>query len=112
VAELDAGFGALTFAEAARRLDAEDVVWSPILSAIEVTRDPQALAAGCFVEMEDGEGGQHLSPATPVRFPGTEDKVKGPAPRKGQHTRDVLARLGLTAAQIADLEAIGAVAVG
>jgi len=112
VAELDAGLGALPFEEAARRLDAEDVVWSPILSALEVTRDPQALAAGCFVPMEDGEGGQHLSPANPVRFPGAESPVKGPAPRKGQHTREILADLGLTDQQIADLEAAGAVAAG
>ena len=62
--------------------------------------------------MEDGEGGQHLSPANPVRFPGAEDAVKGAAPRKGQHTRTVLAGLGLTPQQVADLEASGAVVAG
>lgn len=110
VAALDEGFGALSFEEAARRLDLEDVVWSPILSALDVTRDPQAIAAGCFTEMQDGAGGRQLSPASPVRFPGEAEETKGPAPRKGQHTREVLAGLGLSQAEIERLEASGAVA--
>ena len=112
VAALDAGFGDQSFAEAAARLDAEDVVWSPILSALEVTEDPQAKAAGCFTEMQDGAGGVQLSPATPVRFPGVAEAVKGPAPRKGEHTRLVLAQLGYSDDQITALESAGAVAAG
>ena len=107
VEALDAGFGALTFAEAAARLDVEDVAWAPVQSALEVLADPQAAAAGCFVETPDGHGGTFKAPAAPARFPGADDGPKGPAPRVDQHTDEILAELGYDAAAIAHLRATG-----
>lgn len=107
VEALDQGFGALTFAEAAARLDAEDVAWAPVQSALEVLADPQAAAAGCFVETPDGHGGTFKAPATPARFPGADDGPKGPAPRVDQHTDEILAELGYDASAIAHLRAAG-----
>ena len=110
VAELDAAFGALAFEEAAQRLDAIDFVWSPVQRASEVADDPQAEAAGCFVETPDGAGGVFRAPGAPARFPGADDGPKGPAPTLGQHTDEVLAGVGFSAAEIAALRASGAAA--
>jgi crotonobetainyl-CoA:carnitine CoA-transferase CaiB-like acyl-CoA transferase len=110
VEAMDAAVGAMTLAEAAAALDAGDITWAPVQTPREVLQDPQAIAAGCFVDIPDGRGGSHLSPASPARFPGADDGPKGPAPTLGQHTDAVLAELGYGAAEIAGLRASGSVA--
>lgn len=108
-AELESAFAAFTLGEIGRRLDAAEIIWSPQLSASEVTVDEFATAAGCFVDVEDGQGGTFRAPAPPVRLAGG-DGTKRPPPRVGQHTDEVLAEIGFTADQIADARAAGAVA--
>ena len=62
----------------------------------EVAADPQAMAAGAIVQTPSakGDGTTYPSPASPVRFPGTDDGPKGPSPSPGQHTADVLKNYG------------------
>jgi crotonobetainyl-CoA:carnitine CoA-transferase CaiB-like acyl-CoA transferase len=110
VAALDEGFGAIPYAEIAARLDAADITWAPYQTPRELTEDPQAHAAGCFVETPDGQGGAFTAPASPARFPGADDGPKGPAPRLGEHTTEVLAELGYSEADIAAMKAAGAAA--
>jgi len=109
-AELDAGFAALPFDEIARRLDAADLVWAPMQTPAEVAADPQIAAAGAFVEVEDGQGGTFRSPAAPARFPGADADRRPAAPRLGEHTREVLAEIGYSEAQIEAMFADGAAA--
>ncbi|MGE5502665.1 MAG: CaiB/BaiF CoA transferase family protein, partial [Ignavibacteriales bacterium] len=110
VAELDEGFAALSFEEAARRLDEGDVTWAPYQTPREVAQDPQAHAAGCFVQTPDHTGQTFTAPAGPARFPGADDGPKGPAPRLGEHTAQVLAELGYSDAEIEAMKAAGAAA--
>ncbi len=110
VAELDAAFAALSFDQAAALLDAIDYVWSPVQRASEVAADPQAEAAGCFVQTPDGAGGTFRAPAAPARFAGADDGPKGPAPSLGQHTDEVLRDAGFSTAEIAALRISGAAA--
>jgi len=98
---LDAAFGAMDYAEAAAALDAGDLTWAPYQTPRELVEDPQAEAAGCFVDTPDGHGGAFRAPAGPARFPGAEDGPRGPAPRLGEHTAAVLRELGYDAAAIA-----------
>ncbi len=101
VTELDGAFGKLPFDVITRRLTEHDVVWAGVQTAAEVAADPQAAAAGCFVDMPDREGGSFRAPASPVRFPGADLPVRGPAPAIGEHTDAVLSEIGFSEAEIA-----------
>ncbi|MDR3507789.1 MAG: CaiB/BaiF CoA-transferase family protein [Caulobacteraceae bacterium] len=107
---LDAAFGAMTLEEAGKTLDGCDVTWSLVQTPAEMAADPQAQAAGCFVDTPDGAGGFYRAPASPARFPGADDGPKGPAPELGQHTREVLAAAGFGEAEIDALISSGAAA--
>lgn len=110
VGAFDEAFGALTFEQAGKMLDDFDLVWAPVQTARELAVDPQAEAAGCWVEATDGDGVRFKAPATPARFPGAETGPRGPAPKPGQHTDEVLAEAGYSAAEIAALRRAGACA--
>ena len=75
-------------------------------SVDEVLADPQVHAAGGFVEVPDGDT-TTLLPATPVDFDGTPWAPRAMAPAHGQHTDEILAELGRSPAQIAELRAGG-----
>lgn len=96
VAILDGGFAKYTKAEMARRLDDNVLAWAPVQTLADVAADPQAEAAGAFVETPSakGDGSTFRAPASPIRFPGADDGPKGPSPAIGQHTREILQGLG------------------
>lgn len=102
---LDAAFGKFTKAEITARLDAETLAWAPVQTLAEVAADPQVMAAGGITEVPSasGDGSSFKSPASPIRFPGTDDGPKGPSPQPGQHSRSVLEQIGYSDAEITDL---------
>ena len=102
IALIDEGFAKYTKAEISERLDANSIAWAPVQTLGEVAEDPQAFASGAIVQTPSskGDGSTYASPASPVRFPGADDGPKGPSPRMGQHTREVLAGLGMDEAKI------------
>lgn len=107
---LDAGFAQIDGAEIERRLDGADLAWAWQQSAAEVVADPQVNGAGLFVDVDNGQGGVNRSPAPPARFPEVAAATRPPAPRLGQHTREVLASIDYDAAAIERLFADGAAA--
>lgn len=101
---LDAAFARYTKSEIAKRLDAESIAWAPVQTLAEVAADPQVMAAGGITQVPSADGQSHFSsPASPIRFPGTDDGPKGPSPKAGEHTSDILKTLGRSQADIADL---------
>ena len=108
---LDTGFAKYTREEMAKRLDEQSLAWSPVQTLAEAAQDPQVKAAGGIVDVPSsaGDGTTFSSPASPVRFPGADDGPKGPAPRLGEHTRDVLASLGRSSTEIDQLLEAGVV---
>ena len=105
---LDEGFARLTLEEVGARLTAADMVWGPLNYPRDTVNDPLAEAAGCFVDIIDADGVAYRQPASPARVPGFDDTPKRPAPKLGQHTREVLAEAGYGDADIDRLIAEGA----
>jgi crotonobetainyl-CoA:carnitine CoA-transferase CaiB-like acyl-CoA transferase len=90
VAALDDLFGAQPMAHWVERFDANDVWWAPINTVADVINDPQAIAAGAFVDMPVVEGEEpYRAVASPLDFSGY-DFVAGPVPSLGAHTAEVL----------------------
>jgi len=110
VAEFDKAFGAMPFDEIAEKLDAADMVWSPVQTPAQVAADPQVHASGAIIQVEDGQGGTYSSPAAPARFPGADATVRPAAPALGEHTREVLAELGYSEKEVDALFGAGAAA--
>ncbi len=110
IAELDAIFATKTRAEWGAIFDAEkDLWWAPVQTVDEVLADPQAAAAGAFVEVPDGDA-TTLLPATPVDFGRTAWAPRWMAPELGQHTDAILAELGRSPADIMRLREAGIIA--
>lgn len=109
-AMFDAAFAKFTKDEMAARLTAEEIAWAPAQTLADVAEDPQVHAAGGIVQTPGKDGqGSFASPAAPARFHGVDDGPKGPGPKLGEHTRQVLETLGYSAAAIDALYASKAV---
>jgi crotonobetainyl-CoA:carnitine CoA-transferase CaiB-like acyl-CoA transferase len=95
IAVLDEMFSTRTREEWAVAFDAHDVWWAPVNTIADVVVDPQAVAAGGFVDMpvDDGEE-PYRAVASPVDFDGQGHRP-GRVPTPGEHTDEVLAELGL-----------------
>lgn len=111
IAVLDGIFARFTLADAIARLSARDVIAAPLQTPSEVVDDPVANQAGCFVDTVDADGVSFRSPASPAWFPGERERPRRPAPRLGQHTREVLSEVGYSRQEIDALIASGAAGV-
>jgi crotonobetainyl-CoA:carnitine CoA-transferase CaiB-like acyl-CoA transferase len=110
IAQLDAIFAERPLAEWQARFDREDLWYAPVQTPDEVVEDPQAHAAGAFVDVPSGNGeGSFRAVATPVRFGSAHAGPRGPVPRLGEPTEEVLREAGLSDAEIAELRSAGAI---
>ena len=91
------------------RLDANGIIWGPVLALHEVAADPQATAIGLFPEIEHERYGRYRTVNVPMRFARTEVRPRGAAPGIGEHTAEVLAEVGLSETEIARLRADGVI---
>ena len=81
-----------------------DACVSPVLSLAEASAHPHATARRAFVEV-----GGVVQPAPAPRFGRTAAGTPAAPPRPGSHTDSVLAGLGLSEADVADLRARGVI---
>jgi crotonobetainyl-CoA:carnitine CoA-transferase CaiB-like acyl-CoA transferase len=96
IKEMDKAFSNHTLSEWGNKLDAEDLVWSPVQNLKEVSMDSQAIASGAFSEVEDQDCSENYKTvSSPVRFHNSDDGPKGPAPKLGQDNFKVLNELGI-----------------
>ena len=96
---LDEVFAQSTRDELTERFDRHDVWWAPVNTPAEVLADPQAIAAGAFVDVPEGEGAPaHRAVATPITFHGRGVAAgRAPCPGLGEHTDEILRGAGFDA---------------
>ena len=104
IEEMDKAFSQHTMAEWGEKLDAQDLIWSPVQNLSEVSKDKQAIASGAFSEVEDQDCNENYSTvSSPVKFHNSDDGPKGPAPKLGQDNFEVLKGLGINEEEINNL---------
>lgn len=86
--------------------DGLDCCVTPVLDLDEAAAHPHAIARSSYAPIE---GTDHLQPSVAPRFSRSETPVPSRSARPGQHTYEVLAESGLTAAAIAELLRSGVV---
>jgi crotonobetainyl-CoA:carnitine CoA-transferase CaiB-like acyl-CoA transferase len=87
-------------AEWLERLDAADVPCAPILRRGEIIGNEQVVARGLIAEFDQPTVGRVRQPKPAARFERNEAAIGGPAPRVGEHSREVLRELGYDDAAI------------
>jgi crotonobetainyl-CoA:carnitine CoA-transferase CaiB-like acyl-CoA transferase len=83
-----------TTAEWLERLDAADVPCSPILRRGEIIGNDQVVARGLIEEFDQPTVGRVRQPKPAAIFEVNAASIGGPAPRVGEHSREVLRGLG------------------
>jgi len=75
------------------KLDAAGVPASPINTIGQMFDDPQTVARGMRLDLDDGHGNRLPSVRAPMVMSGTPLVYERPSPRLGEHTQEILAEL-------------------
>ena len=79
-----------------------EVPCAPVLSMKEIENDPFLRESGSIVEVDEELRGKYLTVGSPIKFSDFKPNITG-APLLGEHTEEVLTRMGYTANQVADM---------
>lgn len=107
--EFEVGTRRLTTAEFLQRMDANGVPCAKVNTLDEVLSDPRVTHDRSIIEYEHPQGGRMRQARPPVVFDGERLGVRRPSPRLGEHTEELLASVGCSAAEIAALREMGAI---
>src|SRR5512145_710217 len=88
--------------EAMDILNEYDIPCGPILSMKEIAYEPALRATGTVVEVDHPTRGKYLTVGNPIKMSDSPTEVKR-SPLLGEHTEEVLAQLGYSKDQIAEL---------
>jgi formyl-CoA transferase len=89
-----------TLDEWRKAFEGHRLIWSPVQSLEEAIVDPAALEAGSFQTVRHPIAGEFRSVAPPLRMSGFDLTSDRSAAALGEHSREVLAEVGLTAEEI------------
>ncbi|MDQ7970887.1 MAG: formyl-CoA transferase [Oxalicibacterium faecigallinarum] len=81
-----------------------DIPCAPVLSMKEIAADHSLRASGSIVEVDHKERGKYLTVGSPIKFSELKPEITA-SPLLGEHTEEVLQRLGYSEAQISSLRA-------
>jgi len=91
------------------RFDAEGVPCAPIIDRSELLAHEQVVANGSIDRLQFDDFGEVRQARHPARFDKTPARVQRPAPRLGEHGREVLTAIGYSESDIDALVRAGAV---
>jgi crotonobetainyl-CoA:carnitine CoA-transferase CaiB-like acyl-CoA transferase len=87
-----------------------NVAWGQVRPAANVREQATLAHRGSIVEVDDRAGGTRPVAQSPYRWSSARSGVKGPAPHRGEHNRQVLGEwLGLSEAEVERLGEAGVV---
>lgn len=86
-----------------RALEEADVPYSVVATFDDVVADKQMAANGVFIEIDDPVLGRVRTVDTPLQIEGHPKVPRAAAPRLGEHTREILAEIGLGEHEIKSL---------
>jgi crotonobetainyl-CoA:carnitine CoA-transferase CaiB-like acyl-CoA transferase len=109
---IDAALAAHGRDEWGRIFDEHGIIWGPVLALHEVANDPHADAIGLFPAMEHPEFGSYRTVKAPMRFANADVRPRGPAPGIGEHSRELLAEMGVSSSEIEQLISSGVIHAG
>ena len=89
------------------RLTAEGVPCAPVLTRSEVIRHPQVCANGIIVETGHPAAGPLRQARPAAQFSATPANIRCGAPGLGEHTEEILAEIGYSSADMAELRSEG-----
>ncbi len=96
-----------TYAEWVDILGAKRLVWSPVVTPLEVTRDEQALTNGFFVDWDHPDYGNIKVVNNPIKLSETKAEIRCKAPELGEHTDDILKELDYSEEDIGKMRTSG-----
>jgi crotonobetainyl-CoA:carnitine CoA-transferase CaiB-like acyl-CoA transferase len=115
-AELDAIIGAFiaqrTQAENVAFFEQAEVTIGPIYDVAQIVEDPHILERELLADYPDAEMGQFPMHHVVPRLLGTPGSIRTPAPRLGQHNRELLSELNIDGSQYENFLKSGVVAEG
>ncbi len=89
-------------------LNKYDIPCGPILSMTEIAAEPSLRKTGTVVEVDHPTRGKYLTVGNPIKLSDSPTDVTR-SPLLGEHTDEVMAELGYTPDQVAQLRADGAI---
>ncbi len=98
-----------TTAEWLERLEAAGVPCAPVLARHQLVAHPQIAASEIIVETDHPAAGRLRQARPAARFEATPSAIRRGAPQLGEHSQEILAEIGLTAAEIEALNAAGVI---
>lgn len=71
-------------------MDRMNIAWGDVRTSTRALDLPTVRHRGTFTEVDDRAGGTRRVPQSPYRYSGAESRVRGGAPRQGEHNAEVL----------------------
>jgi len=100
---------ARTLTEAIAFFEQAEVTAAPVYDIGQFLDDPHVQERGIVVEAPDEEMGEVPMHAIVPRLSGTPGRLRSPAPKIGQHNREIFARIGYSPERIAALAQKGVI---
>jgi len=101
-AEIEKWLADKTKYEAIDKLRPYGIPCAPVLSMKEIAYDPALRASATIVEVPHKQRGSYLTVGSPIKFSDFSPEITG-SPLLGEHTDEVLASLGYSSDQIAQM---------